>query len=39
MNKKIIVGTWSWGSGIVEDNQVFGNHFGEKELYCENSMV
>ncbi len=32
MNKKIALGTWSWGSGMAGGDQVFGNHLGEKEL-------
>lgn len=29
---KIALGTWSWGSGAVGGDQVFGNHLGEAEL-------
>ena len=28
----IVLGTWSWGTGVVGGDQVFGNHLGEKEL-------
>lgn len=29
---KIALGTWSWGSGAVGGDQVFGNHLGKNEL-------
>lgn len=29
---KIALGAWSWGSGAVGGDQVFGNHLTEKEL-------
>jgi len=32
MNKQIALGTWSWGSGMVGGDQVFGNHLGEDDL-------
>lgn len=28
----IVLGTWSWGTGVAGGDQVFGNHLGEKEL-------
>lgn len=28
----IVLGTWSWGTGMAGGDQVFGNHLGEKEL-------
>jgi len=28
----IVLGTWSWGSGAVGGDQVFGNHVGTEEL-------
>lgn len=36
MNKnnfpKIVLGTWSWGTGMAGGDQVFGNHVGIEEL-------
>lgn len=34
MNKlpKIALGTWSWGSGMVGGDQVFGNHLTKDNL-------
>ncbi|KRM11415.1 aldo/keto reductase [Paucilactobacillus suebicus] len=29
---KIALGTWSWGTGDIGGDQVFGNHLGEAEL-------
>ena len=29
---KIALGAWSWGSGTVGGDQVFGNHLEEKDL-------
>lgn len=28
----VVLGTWSWGTGMAGGDQVFGNHLGEKEL-------
>ncbi len=28
----IVLGTWSWGTGAVGGDQVFGNHVGVEEL-------
>jgi len=28
----IVLGTWSWGSGAVGGDQVFGNHVGTEDL-------
>ena len=28
----IVLGTWSWGTGAVGGDQVFGNHIGVEEL-------
>lgn len=28
----VALGTWSWGTGAIGGDQVFGNHLGEKEL-------
>ena len=28
----IVLGTWSWGTGVAGGDQIFWNHLGEKEL-------
>ena len=30
--KNIVLGTWSWGSGAVGGDEVFGNHLGAETL-------
>lgn len=32
MISKIALGTWSWGSGAVGGDQVFGNHLNNAKL-------
>lgn len=29
---RIAVGTWSWGTGLLGGNQIFGSHLGETDL-------
>lgn len=30
--KKIVLGTWSWGTGAIGGNEVFGNNLASQDL-------
>lgn len=36
---KVAMGAWSWGAGVADGDQVFGNYLGGEKVICSRSLM